>query len=69
MFEQKNAGSSAPPRGTGAPPAGGSAPAKRFVYRCVENCTYDGLPYKQGETIELQERKESVPHFAFAGEA
>ena len=33
-----------------------------FTYRCVENCTYQGVYYRAGETIVLTEKKE-VPHF------
>ena len=47
----------------------GQAPRKGYIYRCVENCVFNKRPYKAGETVILFEKKESVPHFVFAGES
>jgi len=38
-----------------------------YTYRCVTNCTYEGRYFKEGETIELPEKKE-VPHFKLGEE-
>jgi hypothetical protein len=77
MFERNTMGNgTVPPNSSGngtvphSPQGNGPAAAapKKVLYRCVENCTRDGLPYKQGETILLAGRKETVPHFVLVRE-
>jgi hypothetical protein len=56
-----------PPLGN-QPPATEQTPRKGYLYRCVENCVFNKYPYKAGDTVILYEKKDTVPHFVFAGE-
>jgi hypothetical protein len=55
------AGSKPPPGGTAVPAA--SKPPAAYRWRCVEACTFQGRYREEGDIVELQEKRDRLPHF------
>jgi hypothetical protein len=61
FFNKPPAAEAKPPEG-GIPSGDTKGPVKMYRYRCVRACTFQKRYRKEGDIIELPEKRE-VPHF------
>jgi hypothetical protein len=62
-----NGGGNTPPVGAKPPESGNTPPVDKppavYRYRCVEACVFQKRYRKEGDTVELPEKRDALPHF------